>query len=165
MTARSTERATEPGLRRTGWADWVGLWCRLLLGGVMLYAGLTKATNIPETQQATRAYQLLPYDLANAWGAMMPFVEIVVGLLLILGLMTRLSAVIATLLMIAFIIGIASAWARGIKIDCGCFGGGGATADPKYFQELLRDVALLAHGLWLVVRPGSRFSLDRRLFG
>lgn len=150
--------------RRT-WADWAGLWCRLLLGVVMLYAGVTKALNIPETQQATRAYQLLPYDLANAWGAMMPFVEIVVGALLLLGLMTRLAAVIATLLMVAFIIGIASVWARGIKIDCGCFGGGGATADPKYFQELLRDLALLAHGLWLTVRPGSRFSLDRRLFG
>lgn len=150
---------------RGTWADWVGLWCRLLLGAVMLYAGVTKAANIPETQQATRAYQLLPYDLANAWGAMMPFVEIVVGLLLISGLMTRLSAMIATLLMVAFIVGIASVWTRGIKIDCGCFGGGGATADPQYLQELLRDLVLLAHGVWLVMRPGSRFSLDRRLFG
>lgn len=147
------------------WMDWVGLWCRLLLGGVMLWAGVTKALNIPETQQATRAYQILPYDLANAWGAMMPFVEIVIGALLILGLMTRLSAVIGTLLMVAFIIGIVSVWARGIKIECGCFGGGGATTEPKYAEELLRDGALLAHGLWLVVRPGSRLSLDRRLFG
>lgn len=147
------------------WQDWVGLLCRLVLGGVMLFAGITKATNIPETQQATRAYQLLGYDLANAWGAMMPFVEIVIGVLLVLGLMTRLSAVIGTLLMIAFIIGIASVWARGIKIDCGCFGGGGASDDPKYFQELLRDIALALTGVWLIVRPRSRFSLDGRLFG
>lgn len=147
------------------WRDWLGLLCRLVFGGVMLFAGVTKAANIPETQQATRAYQLLGYDLANAWGAMMPFVEILIGVLLILGLMTRLSAVIGTLLMIAFIIGIASVWARGIKIDCGCFGGGGASADPKYLQELLRDLALTLAGLWLVVRPRSRFSLDERLFG
>ena len=147
------------------WKDWVGLLCRLVLGVVMLAAGVPKALNIAETQQVTRAYQILPYELANAWGMVMPFVEVVIGVLLILGLMTRLAAVVAGLLMIAFIIGIVSVWVRGIKIDCGCFGGGGAVDDPKYGVELLRDTALALTAGWLVARPWSRFSLDRRLFG
>lgn len=146
------------------WMSWVGLLCRLILGGVFLAAGIPKAMNIAETQQATRAYQILPYELAGAWGMVMPFVEIVVGVLLILGLMTRLAAVVGTLLMIAFIIGIISVWVRGIKIDCGCFGGGGAVKDPKYALKLLRDSPLAVAGLWLVARPFSKFSLDERLF-
>ena len=69
------------------------------------------------------------------------------------------------LLPIAFILGIASAWARGLSIDCGCFGGGGEVGanDTKYPQEIARDVLFAAAGLWLVWRPRTPFSLDARL--
>ena len=71
-------------------------------------------------------------------------VEIAVGLLLVLGLFTRPAAVVGGLLMVAFLIGIISAWARGLTIDCGCFGGGGtiAAAQTHYLSETLRDVGL-----------------------
>ena len=63
-----------------------------------------------------------------------------------LGLLTRGAAVVSGLLFVAFIIGIASVWARGISIDCGCFGGGGYDPDAmsKYPWEIARDAALLA---------------------
>ena len=69
--------------------------------------------------------------------------------------------------MLAFIIGIISAWARGLSIDCGCFGGGGTidAAKTQYLPDLLRDTGLVACALWLVVRPRSAYSLDHRLFG
>jgi len=56
---------------------------------------------------------------------------------------------------------IASAWARGLQIDCGCFGGGGpAHADAaKYVSELARDFGLLVLAAWLVWRPASRLAL------
>ena len=100
-------------------------------------------------------------------GHLLPVVEVVVGVLLVLGLLTRPAAVVSSLLFVAFIVGIASAWARGMSIDCGCFGGGGFDADArdKYPGEIARDVALLAASVWLVVRPSSRLSLDRRLLG
>ncbi len=145
--------------------QWIGLAARLVFGAVMLIAGVTKAGNIPETQQATRAYQLLGYELSNAWGMVMPWVEIVVGVFLIIGFMTRFAAVIGSLLMIAFLIGIISVWARGIKIDCGCFGGGGATADPAYGTETLRDIGLLLLSGWLVIWERTKFSVDRLVFG
>ena len=64
--------------------------------------------------------------------------------------------------MLAFIIGISSAWARGLTIDCGCFGGGGTVAanQTKYAQEIARDTGLLLAAAFLVVWPGSRLSLD-----
>ncbi|HSX68147.1 MauE/DoxX family redox-associated membrane protein, partial [Nocardioides sp.] len=61
---------------------------------------------------------------------------------------------------------IASAWARGLQIDCGCFGGGGFDADAtsKYPGEIARDLALAAASAWLVVRPRTRLAADSLLF-
>ena len=64
-----------------------------------------------------------------------------------------------------FIAGIASAWARGLSIDCGCFGGGGeiAPGQTQYPRRIAEDVAFALCGLWLVIRPRSLASLDRHL--
>jgi uncharacterized membrane protein YphA (DoxX/SURF4 family) len=83
----------------------------------------------------------------------------------VVGLLVRASAVVSAVLFLAFIIGISSAWARGLQIDCGCFGGGGydANATDKYPWEIARDLGLLFASLWLVWRPRSRWALDNRL--
>ena len=80
--------------------------------------------------------------------------------------MTRVSGVLSSLLFLAFIVGIASAWARGLQIDCGCFGGGGFDADAteKYPWEIARDVGLLALSLLLVWRPHTPYAVDNILF-
>lgn len=149
--------------------DWVGLACRLVLGGVLVVAGALKVTNLESSVLAVRGYQLLPYEVALVVGYMLPLLEIIVGLLLIAGLLTRFAGAIGALLMVAFIIGISSAWARGISIDCGCFGGGGEIAleeaVKKYPVEIARDIGLAAAGIWLLVRPDSKFSLDRGWLG
>ncbi len=71
-----------------------------------------------------RAYRLLPESVVPVVGHGLPILEILVGLCLVLGLLTRVTAVVSGLLLLAFIIGISSAWARGLQIECGCFGGG-----------------------------------------
>ena len=90
----------------------------------------------------------------------------VVGLALVVGCLTRGAAAVSALLFVAFIIGIASVWARGIEIDCGCFGGGGPKQDAasKYPWEIARDVALLAASCYLVVVRRTRLALDNLLF-
>jgi hypothetical protein len=64
--------------------------------------------------------------------------------------------------MLVFIAGIASAWARGLSIDCGCFGTGGQVAPgaTRYLEEIVRDAALAVAGVWLVVRPHTWLSVD-----
>ena len=89
--------------------DLLGTLLRLVLGGVILVAGALKVTNLGQSALAVRAYQLLPYDLAGYVGYALPIIEIVIGLLLVLGLFTRISALLGALLMLAFVIGIASA--------------------------------------------------------
>lgn len=147
--------------------DAVGLLARLVLGGVLIVAGALKVGHPVSSARAVQAYQLLPFDLAAYVGYALPLVEIVVGVLLVVGLFTRFSAAVGALLMVAFVIGIATAWARGLTIDCGCFGGGGQIAeqDTAYPQEIARDAGLALCGLWLTVRPRSLLSLDRTWFG
>ncbi|MGV1009992.1 MAG: DoxX family protein [Dermatophilaceae bacterium] len=150
---------------RTTWLDLAGTAARLVLGGVLLVAGALKVTNLPLSAFAVRAYQLLPYELAGYVGYALPVVELVVGGLLVAGLFTRWAALAATILMAGFVVGIASAWTRGLSIDCGCFGGGGPTEAGRtaYPLELTRDAALLGLSLWLLVRPRTAYALDNAL--
>lgn len=150
------------------WLPRLGLLARLAVGGVLLWAGGVKLPAIQESVTAVRAYQLLDPDLAAIVGYALPIVEVVVGLLLVVGLFTRWSAVVSGLLMVVFIAGIASVWSRGIAIDCGCFGDGGQIpweeARAAYPWEIARDVALLAASALLVWRPRTPYAVDTLLF-
>src|SRR5690606_13032085 len=99
-------------------------------------------------------------------GRALPTVELVLGVCLVLGVLVRWSGLLSGLLLIAFIIGIASVWSRGILIDCGCFGDGGVDPDAadKYPWEIARDVGLLALSALLVWRPRTRLAADSILF-
>jgi uncharacterized membrane protein YphA (DoxX/SURF4 family) len=146
--------------------SWVTTVARLVLAGFLVVAGAIKIGAPAVSVQAVKAYQLLPDTLATVVGHGLPILEIIVGVLLVLGLLTRTSAVIGGVLMVAFLIGISSAWARGLRIDCGCFGGGGtlsADQDPGYIWELLRDAGLLICAAWIVYRPPGRFAMDSTL--
>jgi uncharacterized membrane protein YphA (DoxX/SURF4 family) len=145
---------------------WVTTLARLILGGVLIAAGGLKIGNPSESVVAVRAYELLPDSVATTVGYGLPIVEIVVGVLLVIGLMTRVAAVVAALLMFAFVFGIAWAWAHGLRIDCGCFGGGGqlgAGQEPTYLIDILRDFGFVLLGAWIVRFPPGRFALDRPL--
>ena len=146
--------------------EWVGLLARLVVGGVWIVAGALKLPDPAQSVNAVRAYQLLPGELVQPVGQLLPVIEIVIGLCLVLGLLTRWMAAASAVLFVLFIIGIASAWARGITIDCGCFGGGGYDPDAadKYPWEIARDAALLLVSLFLVWKPSTRLALDSQLF-
>jgi uncharacterized membrane protein YphA (DoxX/SURF4 family) len=96
----------------------------------------------------------------------LPVLEVVIGLALIVGLLTRGAAVVSALLFVLFIIGIASVWTRGIEIECGCFGGGGAKAGASsaYPLEIARDVGLLVLSGFVIWVGRSRLALDNLLF-
>jgi uncharacterized membrane protein YphA (DoxX/SURF4 family) len=143
-----------------------GLLARLVVGLVWVVAGALKLPDPNENVRAVRAYQLLPEAIVPVVGHGLPVLEILVGLCLLLGLLTRVAALVSALLLVAFIIGIASAWVRGLSIDCGCFGGGAGPAEnaqAKYPWELARDVGLLLLSGWLVWRPRTRLAVDSRL--
>jgi uncharacterized membrane protein YphA (DoxX/SURF4 family) len=157
----SVSVGTEPRLAAV--AVWVSTAARLVLGAVFLIAGGLKAIDSQSSVTAVRAYRLLPSSLATIVGWGLPFAEIALGLLLLAGIATRVIAVASAVLLLIFIAAVASAAARGLSIDCGCFGGGGEVAPGQtaYGIEIVRDVGLLLLAVWLVWRPRSRFTLDR----
>ena len=141
----------------------VGVLCRLVVGGVWVVAGVLKLLDPTENVRAVRAYQLLPETLVQLVGHALPIVEILVGGCLVLGLVTRVAAVTSAAMLTAFIVGIASAWARGLSIECGCFGGGAGPAEnasAAYPWEIARDVGLLLLSGWLVWRPRTPWAVD-----
>ncbi|MDO9457740.1 DoxX family protein [Nocardioides sp.] len=146
--------------------QWLALLARLVVGGVWIWAGFAKLADPLGSVQAVQAYDLLPTSLAEPIGYALPAVEVVIGLALVVGVMSRGAAAISVVLFVGFVIGIASAWARGLEIDCGCFGGGGYDPDAssKYPVEIARDVALLAASLFVVWAGPGRLALDAVLF-
>ncbi|MFI6843349.1 DoxX family membrane protein [Kitasatospora sp. NBC_00085] len=156
--------AAGPAVRRSSvvWTEWVGTAVRLGLAVVWGWAGLAKISDPAAAAQAVRAYEILPESLVKPVGYALPFLELALAALLVIGLGVRLVAAVSALLLLAFIGGIASAWARGISIDCGCFGGGGAVdaSQTEYLQEILRDTGFLLLAGWLLWRPRTKFSVD-----
>lgn len=124
--------------------------CRLALGALFIYAGFTKV--YPPGHQflfemAVSAYQLLP-----AWGVIvvaraLPWFEIALGFVLLLGWKLRYSSVLTALLVGGFIAAMAVTYARGIEADCGCFGLG----EPISPITLSRDSLFLVMAVYLAV--------------
>ena len=143
------------------WAATVG---RLVVGGVFVVAGVLKVPDPASAVRAVRAYQLLPEPLVAPVAFGLPVLEIAVGLALLLGVFVRTAAVAAAVLLVVFIGAVGSAWARGLQIDCGCFGNGGqvAAGQTAYPLEIVRDAALLLIAVLLARWPASRLALGGR---
>jgi len=136
---------------------------RAIIGGVLFAAGILKARNSAEARMAVQAYRILPAHIAAILGYTLPWVEMAVALLLILGVGVKASAWISAILMGVFIVAISQAWARGLSIDCGCFGGGGTVAagHTKYVQEIARDLGIFVIAIHLSLHPQGKWSLDK----
>jgi protein-disulfide isomerase len=146
---------------QSSWASWAGLGIRIVLAVVW---GLSAASKIKDPRrfvQAVRAYDATPEWLSKAIGYGMPILELSLAVLLLIGLITRYAAAASVLLFVVFIVGIVQASARGIKIECGCFGGGGQSDATAYTLDILRDAGLLVLALFPVIWPLSKFSVDQ----
>lgn len=141
---------------------------RLLLGGVLLVAGGLKVVKPTDSANAVAAYKLLPVNIAHLFGYALPWFEVALGILLVAGILLRPAAIAGGLIMLVFIAAIASAWARGLLLDCGCFGGGGEI-DPSladqvhrtYFIEIMRDLGLALTALYLYFFPYGKLSYEK----
>lgn len=168
MNGAGTRDRTEPGTRETpavraGGAGWWGTAARAVLAAVLGYAGLVKIGDLAEAGRTMALYRIVPQDAAQTVGGVLPFVEMALALLLAAGLATRAVAVAAAVLMAAYTAAIVSVWARGLSIDCGCFGGGGTLtsgAARGYAVDIVRDVLLLGVAAFLVRAPRTRYALD-----
>jgi len=115
--------------------------CRLALGGIFLYSGGIKSLNVLDFARDVANYQLLPYAWNYLVAATLPYVEMITGLLLIFNRKVRPAALLLAILMLVFIVALASVVARGMDIDCGCFNPGQGHTSAG--MALLRDIGIL----------------------
>jgi uncharacterized membrane protein YphA (DoxX/SURF4 family) len=137
------------------------LLCRGVPAALLLWAGFAKAFDRQGSILAVGAYDVLPDGLVRIVAAVLPWFEITVGLLLVLGLFVRFAGIATAGLSAVFIVALAQAKARGLDISCGCFGGGGFGGGVTWW-DILRDVPILLCGLYLAWRPRGPWQLDNR---
>lgn len=95
---------------------------RWVLAALMLWAAVSKLADITEFMGSIYAYQLpLPRSLLQTAAVVLPWVELLCGLLLLAGFWRQTALLIVTGLMVMFVFATGQAWARGIDISCGCF--------------------------------------------
>jgi uncharacterized membrane protein YphA (DoxX/SURF4 family) len=132
----------------------VGAVCRVLLGGIFIYTGIPKLMHPAEFARLVYGYRILHPSLVNLVGITLPWVEVIAGVFLVIGIIPRSSAAVIAGLLGVFIIGGFLALARGLEIKCGCFFP--LMGDHKLTWALLvRDGVLLVLALQPVAWPSS----------
>ena len=172
VTANKQQPVPEPEPESTGRrasldakSPWISLAARILLGAMWLYYCVPKLTQPTQNIADVRNFQILPSGLIDPFAYAQPYLELSIGLLLIVGLGTRLVALFSAILLLVYIGGIISLGARGIAISCGCGGNGGTVAagQTRYTLDVLRDAVYLLPALWLLWKPRSKYSADDAL--
>lgn len=96
--------------------------CRIILGGIFFLAGLAKIPDPASFLLTMRGFRIFPDLLERFFAVYIPWLELILGLCLLTGLLYRAAALLFALLISGFTVAILSVMARGIEIDCGCFG-------------------------------------------
>jgi putative oxidoreductase len=141
----------------------LGLAARLYLGGVFLFACFHKILDPSSFALDVATYEILPLPLVNLAALVLPFVELLAGVLLVLGLRTRAAALLILGMMAVFIAALASALSRGLEMSCGCFASAGGESDPISGWTLVRDGAWLLLAAYVLLLDRAPLGLDRLL--
>lgn len=141
--------------------DIISALARFGMAAVWIFAGVQKIDERMEMTQAIEAYGIFSPEWSGYVAYLIGPLELMGGVLLLLGLFLRESSAVAAVVLVLFMTGIAQAWARGLVIDCGCFGYNSADASQgmNYALTLLRDAAFLFLTAWTIWRPYRRYAL------
>lgn len=134
---------------------------RVLLGGVFVVAGFSKAGHADVFAAQIAGFRLLPQPVIAPLALVLPYLEMLLGGYLIVGLFTRTSAWIAVALLGIFDAAIASAVVRGLTVSCGCFGPNDTTVTT--WAEVARDAVLVVLAAIVALRAPGMLAVDRRI--
>ena len=141
----------------------VQLLLRILVGGLLVLAAVTKLADRKAFRNAVAEYEALPVAFERPFAALLPPVELALGALLLLGLATEAAAWLAVPVFLSFAIAIGGNLLRGRDFNCHCFGT--VQSDQIGWSALTRSL-LLAGAALTVALGASRFgALDGALFG
>ena len=133
---------------------------RIVLGFVFIFAAISKVAEPEAFAKAIYNYKLLPLFLINILAITLPWIELSAGLLLVFGVSVKENSAILSGMLLVFIIAIAISLARGLDINCGCFG----TVDGSKvgLMKILENAGLLLLGLILIVHDSKYISISKQ---
>jgi uncharacterized membrane protein YphA (DoxX/SURF4 family) len=134
---------------------------RILVGGVFVVAGGLKIGHADQFAAQIAAFRLVPQAVIAPMALLLPFLEVLLGIYLIVGLYTRLVAGIAIVQLLLFSAAIASAVLQGHSLSCGCFGPNDTSVTS--WPEVGRDMALALVAAFIAWRAPGMLALDRRI--
>ena len=131
--------------------------CRIILGLVFIYASLDKIGNPVAFSDIIDNYNIPPKSFNNIIALVLPFVELIIGILLIFGVFLEGSSTISIAMMILFILALSQAIVRGIDTHCGCFDTNTKSGDVDYryelIKQLIKDIGFL--GMAVIINLNS----------
>jgi uncharacterized membrane protein YphA (DoxX/SURF4 family) len=142
-------------------AAWLSVPARWYLGVLFVGAAWHKILVPHSFAVDVATYGILPLGLVNLMAITLPWIEIVAGIMLLIGFRSRTAALLVAGMMLVFIAALAIALARGLDMSCGCFASQGAAEDPISWLTVMRDLAWLALSLLVLFGDRGRIGLDR----
>lgn len=135
------------------WFDnrWLEVVCRLILGGIFVYASIDKILHPTEFAKVVYNYQILPVVASNLLAIVLPWLELFAGLALLVGVFRAESALTLSVLLVVFIVALSVNLARGVDIDCGCMTLGEAGRSISLLT-IVEDILLLVAGVVVLRR-------------
>lgn len=121
-------------------SKYLALVLRICVGSVFIYASMSKIPYPAQFAEATANYRLVPYWLLNLGAVILPWVEFVCGLFLVIGFMTRASAILIACMMILFNVMVLINMIWGAPITCGCYD---TVGEPIGWRKILENVIML----------------------
>ena len=143
--------------------SWIELAARWVLGFTFIYASFHKIVSPADFAKLVYGYDLFPEISINLIAIVIPFLELVIGLALIIGIYPRSAAIIISGLLLAFIAASAINLIRGHEFNCGCFSSvqDGYASSPEL--TIARNIFYLALGMQIALFKGNRRSCFGRL--
>lgn len=132
---------------------------RIILAFVFIFAGAEKISNPEQFAVAISNYKIFPIFSLNVIAITLPWLEVVAGLLLLLGISIKENSAIIGSLMIIFTFLVFSALLRGLDIDCGCFG----TSDGQKvgLLKIVENISLIILPTHIFLFGNNSFSLEK----
>ena len=129
---------------------------RLLLGGMWVWASLDKIQDPAQFSRDIANYHVMPFGLENLSAIVVPWLELLIGIGLIIGVMVDGAALISFSLMLLFIVLISQAILRGFNIECGC---GLKEGQLVGWEKILENIVFLGGSYLVMIRPKKLLEL------
>ena len=136
-------------MKKTTVKSSIAIIIRVILGFLFLYASLDKIIYPSKFAEVIYNYRLLPVELVNICAILVPWIEVFIGIMLLIGIWVDASAFMLSGITFVFVFLIISAIFRGLNIECGCFSLD-AEGSLVSWKRVIEDIFILGGGLYLI---------------